>query len=280
MVASRSSCWITGSLAALLVTACGAETGAPGAGASGGGASSGHLPGAGGSGGSGSSTYFPDLKPGATGTGTGDGSDMCGTLTAILRDFKDDHPDFEKYLGDQRGMVQPTLDGDKLPVYALDKATMITSTQTFAQWYRDVDGVNQRTMIQIPLTQEKPGVFAFENNSFFPLDGKLLGNQGRPHNYHFTTEIRATFTYKGGEVFTFKGDDDVFAFVNGKLALDIGGVHKVESATIDFDAKASELGIEKGKTYRLDVFHAERHTTESNFRIETSIECLQTPPVL
>jgi fibro-slime domain-containing protein len=30
-----------------------------------------------------------------------------------------------------------------------------------------------------------------------------------------------------------------------------------------------------GGTYPLDVFHAERHTDRSNFRIETSIECLQ-----
>jgi fibro-slime domain-containing protein len=26
--------------------------------------------------------------------------------------------------------------------------------------------------------------------------------------------------------------------------------------------------------YPLDVFHAERHTSQSNFRIETSIDCL------
>jgi len=25
----------------------------------------------------------------------------------------------------------------------------------------------------------------------------------------------------------------------------------------------------------MDIFHAERHTTESNFRIETTIECIK-----
>jgi len=62
-------------------------------------------------------------------------------------------------------------------------------------------------------------------------------------------------------------------FVNGKLALDLGGVHGAQEDTIDFDAQAGALGITPGNTYALDVFHAERHTSESNFRIETSIEC-------
>lgn len=285
MCMSRSSFVLTG-IAALALGACGAEGGGPaggsGAGASSGGYLRGGASGAGGAGGGSgvnANNAFPELKPGVSGNGNGEAT-MCGTLIAVLRDFKDDHPDFEKYLGDKRGMVEAALDGDKLPVYAFAMPTLITSKESFAQWYRDVPDVNQKVAIEIALVQEKPGVFAYESNSFFPLDGKGFGNQGREHNFHFTTEIRASFTYKGGEVFTFKGDDDVFAFVNGKLALDIGGVHKVESETIDFDAKAKDLGIEKGKTYRLDVFHAERHTTQSNFRIETSIECLQTPPVL
>ena len=33
-----------------------------------------------------------------------------------------------------------------------------------------------------------------------------------------------------------------------------------------------------GQTYPMDIFHAERHTNESNFRIVTTIECFITPP--
>jgi fibro-slime domain-containing protein len=132
-----------------------------------------------------------------------------------------------------------------------------------------------KTMIPLPLVQTRPGNFAYSNNAFFPLDGQAFGNQGRNHNFHFTTEIHATFKYRGGERFTFTGDDDVFIFVNKKLALDLGGVHPEQNATIDFDAQAAALGIKVGNSYAFDAFHAERHTTESNFRMETSIECLE-----
>jgi fibro-slime domain-containing protein len=244
------------------------DGGPPGAG---GGNTGGAGMGAGGTGAGGNVTS--DGGVGAAGAG-GAG---CGALLAVLRDFKDDHPDMEETIQTVRGLVRTDLGADGKPVYAPSGATAVTSGQaSFDQWYRDVAGVNMKFTIPLPLTQTQRGTLVFSNDAFFPLDGMGFQNQGRNHNFHFTTEIHATFKYRGGERFTFTGDDDVFIFVNKKLALDLGGVHPPQSATIDFDARRAELGITPGGTYSFDAFHAERHTSQSNFRMETSIDCLET----
>lgn len=251
----------------------GGDAGTGGGGSSGVGGSSAM----GGSGGTGGATGGGSGGTGGFG-GTGGGATQlpdggCG-LTATLRDFKADHPDFEGTTGNDRGLVKTDLGVDKKPQYAANSGTTTTSGKAnFDQWYRDTPGVNMTTTLSLPLTSPSMGLYVFDSSAFFPLDNQLFGNEGRNHNFHFTTELHATFQYKGGEVFTFRGDDDVWVFINGKLALDLGGVHAVQSGTINFDAMASQLGITPGNTYSFDAFHAERHTTQSNFRIETSIEC-------
>jgi len=239
------------------------------------GGSDGGMGGGGGSGGSNSGTGGGSGGSGGSGgTGGSSGDGGCAAIVATIRDFQDTHPDFEAFLGSQTGLVLDTLDAEHKPVHAAPGPTAVTSgPANFAQWYRDVPGVNLPFQVPLPLTQVGASSFVFDNGAFFPLDGLGFGNQGRAHNFHFTTEIHTSFSYRGGEQFTFRGDDDVWVFVNRRLALDLGGVHGAEAGTADFDAQAAALGLTVGRTYPLDVFHAERHTSESNFRIETSIEC-------
>lgn len=198
----------------------------------------------------------------------------CGTLTATVRDFQAAHPDFEDALGDDRGIVAVDLGADNKPVYAPVGTTLTTTGKAnFDQWYRDVAGTNMSFQVPLALTENPTGTFTFENSAFFPLDGMGFGNEGNAHNFHFTSEIHGTFKYRGGEIFQFIGDDDVWVFVNKKLGIDLGGIHGAENQTLDFDAQAAALGIAVGGTYQLDVFHAERHTSESNFKMVTTIEC-------
>jgi fibro-slime domain-containing protein len=192
-------------------------------------------------------------------------------VPAVIRDFTDDHPDFEDAIGAETGLVAPTLGPDRKPVHTGTGRT-VTSAQSFAQWYRDVPGVNASTTIRLPLTDNGDGTFSFASNAFFPVDGQLLGNEGRDHNFHFTTEVRLRFTYRGGETFAFEGDDDLWVFINGRLALDLGGVHPALAGAVDLDEEAGTLGLVPGNSYALDLFHAERHTTDSNFRLTTTIQ--------
>jgi len=87
-------------------------------------------------------------------------------------------------------------------------------------------------------------------------------------NYHFTSELRYPFTFQAGEVLDFLGDDDLFVFINGRLAVDLGGAHTPVNGSITLDAaNAGLLGLLTGNTYRLDVFQAERHTTGSRYKL-------------
>lgn len=200
----------------------------------------------------------------------------CTQLNAVLRDFKAAHPDFEKATStDDRGLVESQLDADNKPVYAHGGATAtVSSSASFEQWFRDVAGVNMRFDEVLPLVEGPPGTFTFDDQTFFPLDGKGWPNEEiYGHNFLFTTEIHTSFKYRGGEQFHFNGDDDVFVFVNDRLALDLGGVHVAQDGLIDFDSRAAELGLQVGNAYPLAVFHAERHTDQSHFKMVTSIDC-------
>jgi fibro-slime domain-containing protein len=191
------------------------------------------------------------------------------------------HPDFEynPFVANvDPGMVANTLSGG-VPVYVgTAPYGEVTSAASFAQWFLDVPNVNLSVTFSLSLNETAPnsGVFEYVNNSFFPIDNQLGGNQGQAHNYHFTFHIRSSFTYVQGQTFSFDGDDDVWVFINGNLAVDIGGIHQKALGSVSLDAAAASLGITPGGTYTFDFFFAERHTSESNFKISTTIP-LSTP---
>ncbi len=194
-------------------------------------------------------------------------------LNVTIRDFQASHPDFEMspyYSG--TGIVLSTLGVDGKPVYNTANTTnAVTSEATFNQWYNDVAGVNLAISKTLVATKNAGGLYEYNNASFFPIDGEGFGNEGRSHNYHFTLEMHNMFTYQGGEVFNFTGDDDLWVFINKQLVIDLGGVHSSQSQTVNLDT----LGLTVGQTYAFDLFFAERHTTESNFKMTTSIELKQ-----
>ena len=232
----------------------------------------------------------------------------CGsTLDVLYRDFDESHPDFEMpFAGDvvRRGLVEVALGPDHKPVFkgsvgapplkgsptAIDpdwhpNQPVITSAASFAQWYNTSD-VNRAIPKQLKLTESSPGsgIFGYESSAFFPLApeegfGITPKANDMGMNFLFTTEIHVQFNYLAGQKFTFRGDDDLWIFVNGRLALDLGSMHGPEEGTIDFDAQASSLEITAGGYYAMDIFHAERHMRGSNFKVTTNIACF-TPSIV
>jgi len=195
------------------------------------------------------------------------------TLVGTCRDFTPStSPDFESFCcGVQTGMVQSTLSSIGKPVLSSNHP-FITSSTTFDQWYQDVPGVNIPFIV--PVTLDRVGtsnIYSHYDGAFFPLDGRGYGDYSAGHNFHFTCEFKNTFTYQGGETFDYIGDDDVWVFINGKLAIDIGGVHGAAPGSVDLDASAAYLGLVPGRNYDLTIFQAERHTSASTLQIETSI---------
>jgi fibro-slime domain-containing protein len=214
--------------------------------------------------------------PAGSGGSSGDSSE-CAGLFGVVRDFKmgnqpDGHPDFETMpSGLDTGIVQATLGDDGKPVYAHEgsNSSSTTGKDEFDKWYRDVADVNRTFILGLHLISSN-GISTFsavKPNYFFPLDDQGFGNQGESHNFAFTTEIHTAFKYKGGETFSFVGDDDVWVFIDKKLVIDLGGRHGQQSKSVAIDS----LGLTVGSSYDLAVFHAERHTSESNFQIQTTL---------
>lgn len=211
-------------------------------------------------------------------------------LAATMRDINFNHPDFNIWdtlgstcQGLQLGMVAPRLGNDGKPVAIATSCPLLHrqfdwfNTQTFA------NGYTNETCYNLELTTNDEGIFEYDTSEFFPVDsfihldaaGTVVnpnnnladGSTNPPNNINFSMQLSAEFEYVKGQTFTFRGDDDVWVFIDSQLVVDLGGIHGPVTGSVKLDT----LGLTPGTTYSFSLFFTERNCCGSNFRMQTSI---------
>lgn len=118
----------------------------------------------------------------------------------------------------------------------------------------------------------------FDSDEFFPMDARGLepswNREGLSlaHDFAFCMEINAGFVQRGGEVFRFRGDDDLWVYLDGRLLADRGGIHYAqEGVTVLLDTLPGQQG--KQGSYRdLDVYFCSRIPSSSVFGMEAPLD--------
>jgi fibro-slime domain-containing protein len=177
------------------------------------------------------------------------------------------------------------------------KALFIVGKMDGNPLFFPVDGDNFTPASEREAAQVPP---YYDATATWPYDVDDAGNK-KLHNFSFTSEVRYWFKYETKKSYTldFTGDDDVFVFVNKKLAVDLGVVHTPVNGTLVLNSTGGgsvtvtptlgdactttgkvttckgktstvSLGMSDNNVYEIAVFQAERQTTSSTYKLTLS----------
>ena len=169
---------------------------------------------------------------------------------------------------------KPWAAGDfKIPNYTNPAITTCGNPDSTVAYDTAFKNIVIDTFLVFTLVPGSAGTYQFIDQNFFPLDGKGFGNEvaagaARTHNYSFTMEMHRQFKKVPNMSFIFTGDDDVWAFIDNTLRMDIGGIHNATTDSVILD---NISGLTNGQSYMLDFFYCERHVTGSSIQITTNI---------
>ena len=160
--------------------------------------------------------------------------------------------------------------------------------EVYNKTYNQVEGKESGSVHRPP---KKIGFFPFHR---YDEDYDLYVNWNKHLNHHFGLSMSVPFSLPKdpkavvdttGEpiIFEFSGDDDLWVFIDGKLAMDIGGIHQPTSGTINFQTGVVTVNnstqmntstfnsrfqdLYDGKQHTLQVFYIERGGADSNCKI-------------
>lgn len=145
----------------------------------------------------------------------------------------------------------------------------ISSSASFDQWFADVPGTNLSAVHTIEFVPVGNGIFEHRSDDFAPIDRKLFGNQSTSRNRNFTYTIQASFDSVacGGQFFEFSGMGDAWAYVDGTMVMDLGGMRNGARQVIDMD----RLGLDPSRPHVIQFFYAQRADVVTPFVIRTNI---------
>jgi len=140
----------------------------------------------------------------------------------------------------------------------------------------------------LTLTRNRDGLYEIDTVGYFPLDkypdSETFGRQNRDdkndrHNFGFTVAGSAEFKYVEGsrDNFAFRGDDDMWVFIDGLLVIDLGGVHQAVRGSFTIDSIAKARGWAPNSMHTINFFYAERQTVASNLRLTLALSDISPP---
>lgn len=183
---------------------------------------------------------------------------------------------------------EPGFFEDSDATYTVEKGNWwdsYTETRYLRKVYKDLKlGFEQSgdTYTLKTVKDTNGNVLTTEGSDFYPLDNsrKLSYESSETaHNYFFGMRYDVPFKigdYVGPMNYEFTGDDDLWVLLDGKLILDLGGIHSAADGTVDIWKELGKTAAqltpeEKEQEHTLTVLYMERGAGESNCKMKFTL---------